>query len=137
MTKAVRKGVPRLLTINRKRNRSVKISKATFALFNRYRNEFLRRLISVDETWILHNIPETKQLSKQWIFHGGLASKMAVVGPTAIKIMAKVFGLYARFFTLIIFKHEKQSMVNTMQLEQVQQQSEEKNYQDNASAMTK
>ena len=44
--------VPRLLTIDHKHNRVT---------------------TSVDETWIHHNTPETKQQSKQWVLPGELA----------------------------------------------------------------
>ena len=35
------------------------------ALFRRNPHEFLRRYIAVDETWIHHYTPETKEQSKQ------------------------------------------------------------------------
>ncbi|EFN71643.1 Histone-lysine N-methyltransferase SETMAR, partial [Camponotus floridanus] len=66
MRKLSARWMPRLLTIDNKRNR-VTISKECLALFNRNSNEFLRRFITVDETWIHHNTPETKEQSKQWI----------------------------------------------------------------------
>ena len=56
-------------------------------LFNRNKDEFLRRFVIVDETWIHHNTPETKQQSKQW----ESAPKKAKVGLSANKVMATVF----------------------------------------------
>ena len=38
---------------------------------------FLRRYITVDETWIHHYTPETKKQSKQWVFAGERYSKKA------------------------------------------------------------
>ena len=43
--------VPRLLTIDYKCNR-LTTSIECLALFNRNKNEFLRRFVTVDETWI-------------------------------------------------------------------------------------
>ena len=58
--------VPRLLSIDHKRNR-VTTSKDCLELFNRNSNDFLRRFVTVDETWIHYNTPEAKQQSKQWV----------------------------------------------------------------------
>lgn len=90
MRKLSARWVPRLLTIDHKRNR-VTISQECLALFNRNMNEFLRRFVTVDETWIHHNTPETKQQSKQWISRGESAPKKAKVGLSANKVMATVF----------------------------------------------
>ena len=61
--------VPSLLTIDRKRNRMT-TSIECLSLFNRNKDEFLFRFVTVDETWIHHNTPETKQQSKQWVLPG-------------------------------------------------------------------
>ena len=82
--------VPRLLTIDNTRNR-VTTSIECLALFNRNKDEFLRRFVKVDETWIHHNTPETKQQSKQRVLPGESASKKAKVGLSANKVMATVF----------------------------------------------
>lgn len=50
----------------------------------------MRRLINVDETWIYHFIPETKEQSKQWIAKGELAPKKAKMVSSA-EMMATVF----------------------------------------------
>ena len=52
--------VPRLLSVENKRNRVVD-SEAVLALFRRTSDEFLRRYITVDETWIHYYTPETKE----------------------------------------------------------------------------
>ena len=51
----------------------------------------LHRFITVDETWIHHNIPETKQQSKQWVSPGKLVLKNEKVNLSANKVMATVF----------------------------------------------
>ncbi|GBM09669.1 hypothetical protein AVEN_247037-1, partial [Araneus ventricosus] len=49
-----------------KRNRVIN-SEAGLALFRRNPDEFLRRHIPVDETWMQYYTPETKEQSKQWV----------------------------------------------------------------------
>ena len=61
--------VPRLLSEENKRNRVVD-SEAILALSRRNPEEFRRRYITVDETWIHHYTLETKEQSKQWVFEG-------------------------------------------------------------------
>ncbi|QQP58373.1 Putative mariner transposase [Caligus rogercresseyi] len=70
MKKLSARWVPRLLTIDHKRNR-VTTSMECLALFNRNKDEFFRRFVTVDETWIHYYTPETKQQSKQrpkWVY---------------------------------------------------------------------
>ncbi|GBP64531.1 Histone-lysine N-methyltransferase SETMAR [Eumeta japonica] len=65
MRKLSARWVPRLLTLDHKRNH-VTTSKECLAMFSRNPDEFLRRFVTVDETWIHHNTPETKKQSKQF-----------------------------------------------------------------------
>lgn len=60
MKKLAARWVPRSLTIDQKRNR-VTTSKHCLEMFKRNSNEFLRRFITVDETWIHHYTPESRQ----------------------------------------------------------------------------
>ena len=48
-------------------------------------------LITVDETWVHHCTPETKNQSKQWVEAGGSAPKKAKTVKSAGKVMATVF----------------------------------------------
>ena len=57
--------MPRLLTLERKRNRMT-TSEHCLDMFKRNPKEFLRRFVTVDETWIHHYTPEMKEQSKQW-----------------------------------------------------------------------
>ncbi|GFX52631.1 histone-lysine N-methyltransferase SETMAR [Trichonephila clavipes] len=59
MRKLLARWVPRLLTLDQKRVR-MNISNALLAHFRCNKSEFWRRLITVDETWIHHNTPESK-----------------------------------------------------------------------------
>ena len=75
--------VPRLLSIDHKRKR-VTASKDCLELINRNLNEFLRRFVTVDETWIHY-------CTKQWVSPGEPAPKKAKVSFSANKVMATVF----------------------------------------------
>lgn len=90
MRKLSARWVPRLLTVEQKRNRMT-TSEHCLAMFKRNPKEFLRRFVTVDETWIHHYTPEMKEQSKQWISPGETAPKKARTVPSAGKVMATVF----------------------------------------------
>lgn len=60
-------------------------------MLKRNPQDFWRRFVTVDETWIHHYTPETKQQSKQWIMSGESAPKKAKTVLSAGKVMATVF----------------------------------------------
>ncbi|KAH8272031.1 hypothetical protein KR018_007033, partial [Drosophila ironensis] len=64
MKKLSPRWVPRLLTLDHKRNR-VTTSNAYLAMFRRSPDEFFRCFVTMDETWIHTNMPETKKQSKK------------------------------------------------------------------------
>ena len=90
MKKLVAKWVPRTLTIDQKQQR-VNDSKLCLSVFNGNPNEFLRRYITVDETWIHHYTPESSQQSKQWVGPGESAPHRPKSQQSAGKVMATVF----------------------------------------------
>ena len=92
------RSVPRLLTIDRKHTRK-DISEQCLIMFKRNVQDFWRRFVTVDETWIHHHIPETKQQSKQWPFHR----------PSPL-----FFGLLKESSLLNICRKVKQSQGNIM-----------------------
>jgi hypothetical protein len=57
--------VPRLLTADQKSKR-IKISEQYLECFNKNKTDFVHRFITMDNTWIYHHTPESKQQSKQW-----------------------------------------------------------------------
>ena len=59
--------------------------------FNKKKTDFVRRFITVGETWIHHYTPESKQQSKQWTEAGCSGSKKTRSVPSAGKVMASVF----------------------------------------------
>ena len=60
-------------------------------MFQRNSKEFLRRYVTVDETWIHYYTPETKNQSKMWTGSGQSAPKIAKTVPSAGKVMATIF----------------------------------------------
>jgi histone-lysine N-methyltransferase SETMAR len=82
--------VPCLLSAENKRNRVV-ASEALLARISRNPEEFFRRFVTVDETWIHHYTSETKEQLKQWISTGEPAPKKAKTVKSAGKVMATVF----------------------------------------------
>ena len=66
MKKLSAQWVPRLLTVDQKRIR-FNISQECLDRFKCNPMKFLRRFSTVDETWIHHYTPETKEQSKQWV----------------------------------------------------------------------
>lgn len=90
MKKLSARWVPRLLTLPQKIVRWTN-SEELLAIYQRNPIEFLRRFITVDETWIHHYIPECKEQSKQWIEAGKSGPKKAKTVKSAGKVMATVF----------------------------------------------
>ena len=65
MRKLLSKLVPRLLTVDQKRQRIVD-SERCLELFRRNKLNFSRRYVTMDETWIHHYTPESKRSSAEW-----------------------------------------------------------------------
>jgi len=90
MKKLCARWVPCLLTAEQKCTRT-KISEQCLERFNKNKTDFVRRIITMDETWIHHYTPESKQQSKQWTEAGCSAPTQTRSGPSAGKVMASVF----------------------------------------------
>ena len=65
MRKLLSKWVPRLLTVDQKRQRVVD-SERCLELFRRNKLNFLRQYVTMDETLIHHYTPESKRSSAEW-----------------------------------------------------------------------
>ena len=63
------KWVPKCLNADQKRQRC-QSSEQLLELFRRDPNDFLSRLVTMDETWLCHHDPETKQQSMEWQHSG-------------------------------------------------------------------
>jgi len=59
--------------------------------FQQNKTDFVCQFINMDETWIHHYTPESKQHSKQWTKAGCSAPKKTKSAPSAGKVMASVF----------------------------------------------
>jgi histone-lysine N-methyltransferase SETMAR len=90
MKKLCARWVSCLLTADQKHTH-IKISEQCLERFNKNKTDFLRRFITVDETWIHHYTPESKQQSKQWTEAGCPAPKKTSSVPSAGEVMASVF----------------------------------------------
>ncbi|XP_014285629.1 histone-lysine N-methyltransferase SETMAR-like [Halyomorpha halys] len=64
MKKLSARWVP-FLTLDHKRTR-LEMSEQNLARFQRNQQDFLRRFVTTDETWVHYYTPETKPQSKQW-----------------------------------------------------------------------
>ncbi|KAM8702311.1 hypothetical protein ACLKA7_004975 [Drosophila subpalustris] len=84
MKKVFSKWVPRLLTPEQKQQR-IDESKSCLDMFTRNKSEFLRRYITMDETWIHHFTPESNRQSADWHAAGEKTQQLAG------KVMASVF----------------------------------------------
>ena len=67
------------------------MSRTNLALFDADPERFVKRFVTVDETWVHHFQPKTKQQSKLWKHHGSPAPKKAKSVISARKVMASVF----------------------------------------------
>ena len=90
MRKLCSKWVPRLLTVDQKQQR-VEDSECCLELFKRDKKDFLRRYVTMDETWIHYYTPESKRSSAEWTAAGESRPKRPKTQTSAGKVMASVF----------------------------------------------
>lgn len=90
MRKVSARWVPRMLTDEQKKKR-VDISRANLEKFQADQEKFLSRFVTMDETWIHHFDPETKQQSMTWKRASSPTPKKFKVTSSAGKVMASVF----------------------------------------------
>jgi histone-lysine N-methyltransferase SETMAR len=82
--------VPRMLTDEQKASR-LRTSTALLEQFRQNPEDFLSRFITMDETWVHHFDPETKQQSMAWKHSTSPPPKKFRVAASAGKVMASVF----------------------------------------------
>lgn len=90
MKKLCARWVPRFLTIDQKDQR-LRHSKANLAMMQRNRTEFLRRFVTMDETWIHHYTPESNRQSAEWLLPGESRPKRPKTQQSAGKVLASIF----------------------------------------------
>ena len=67
------------------------VCSALLKWFRSKEDDFLLRLVTVDETWVHYYEPENKAQSRQWVGPGSPKPKMFKTQPSAGKVMATVF----------------------------------------------
>ena len=82
--------VPRMLT-DAQRAQRVACSRRIKELFLLLPEEFVFRYVTVDETWIYHYDPESKQQSKQWKPRGSTPPLKFKTQHSADKVLATIF----------------------------------------------
>lgn len=90
MRKLCAKWVPRELTFDQKQQR-VDDSERCLQLLTRNTPEFLRRYVTMDETWLHHYTPESNRQSAEWTATGEPSPKRGKTQKSAGKVMASVF----------------------------------------------
>jgi len=86
----------------------MKISEQCLERFNKNKTGFVFRFINMDDTWIHHHTPESKQQSIQWTEACCTSPKKTRLDPSAEKVMASVFWDAEGFCRLIILKRVEQ-----------------------------
>lgn len=90
MSKVCARWVPKMLSTLQKSDR-VETSRQNLALYNENSEDFLRRLVTGDETWLHHYDPESKQESMQWRHRDSPPPVKYRSVPSAKKVMATIF----------------------------------------------
>lgn len=90
MRKVSARWVPKMLNDEQKKKR-VDMSRANLEKFQADKDNFLSRFVTMDETWIHHFDPETKQQSMTWKRSDEPTPKKFKVSSSAGKVMASVF----------------------------------------------
>jgi len=84
------KWVPKCLNADQKRQRC-QSSDQLLEFFRRDPNDFLSRLVIMDDTWLYYYDPETKQQSMEWRHSGSPCAKKFRVPKSAGKFLASIF----------------------------------------------
>lgn len=82
--------VPHSLTMQQKHIR-MRLCQQHLERFRKDKKDFVRRFITMDETWVYHHDPESKQEAKEWYEPGSSAPKRVRVQKSAKKVLASVF----------------------------------------------
>ncbi|GFX99867.1 histone-lysine n-methyltransferase setmar-like protein [Trichonephila clavipes] len=89
MTRVCAKFIPKLLS-DQQKNLRLEIAQDNLEMINSDEN-FLKKIITGDETWVYGYDPETKQQSSQWKFPSEPRPKKACQSRSNIKSMLVVF----------------------------------------------
>ena len=89
MRKLTARWIPKSLSDEQMATR-VSVCSAFFKRF-RSKDDFLLRIVTVDETWVHYYEPENKAQSRQWVGPGSPRPKKFKTQPSTGKVMATVF----------------------------------------------
>jgi len=84
------KWVPKCLNADQKRQRC-QSSEKLLEFLRRDPNDFLSRLVTIDETWLCHYDQETKQRSMEWRHSSSPRPKKFRVQKSSGKVLASIF----------------------------------------------
>ena len=115
---------PRLLSEENKRNRLLD-SEAILPLFRLNPDEFLRRYITVNETWIHHYTPETKKQSNKSVFESEGGPKKTKMVDAAGKVVAPPYFWDARGIIYTDYLEKGQPITGAYYASLLRQLSEE------------
>jgi len=77
--------------------------------FRRDPNDFLSRLVAMDETWLHHYDTETRQQSMEWRHGGSPRPKNSECKNPLENFSPQFFGIKTASFSLIVFQRAKLS----------------------------
>jgi len=101
--------VPKCLNADQRHQRC-QSSEKSLEFFRRDPDDFLSRLVTMDETWVYHFDPETKQKAMEWRHNGSPRPKKFRVQKSAGNVLVSIFlGIKTAFSSLIIFQRAKLS----------------------------
>jgi len=109
MRKLSAKWVPKCLNADKKRQRCQSCEQL-LEFFRRDPNDFLSRLVIMDETWLCHYDPETKQQSLEWRHSGSHRPKNSERKNPLEKFWPRFFRIKTASSSLIMFQRAKLSM---------------------------
>jgi len=90
MRKLYANWVPKCLNADQERQ-LFQSSEQLLKFFQRDPNDFLSRLVTMDETWLYHYDLETKQQSMEWRHSGSPCPKKFQVQKSAGKVLTSIF----------------------------------------------
>ena len=99
------KRVPKCLNADQKRQRC-QSSEQHLEFFLLDPNDFMSRLVTLDETWLYHYDPETKQQSMEWRHSGSPCPKKFRVQKSDGKVLTRFFWIKTAS-SLITFQRAK------------------------------
>jgi len=108
MRKLSAKWAPKCLNADQKRQ-WYQSSEQILEFFRCDPNDFLSLLVTMEETWLYHYDPETKQQSMEWRHSGSPRPKKFRVQKSAGNFSPRFFGIKTASSSLIIFQRAKLS----------------------------